>query len=416
MEITPEELPFSKFIHATDEKELEKSRKPGHESRKRRRKEDVDLDCERQGLDPSLSTNRYYRSQKNTPVSEGQKSPFLEASQIVQETEGDDASNALDMDLDDLGKEGGELEGEALGQLLDDVQEKITATENVSKVADEGQALIRLLSGDGTSYVDRYASINIVRVFSKKRSKRYESAQRTGADAESAIEAASLFTFTCPKGCGFSSATSIEQLDSHVLRCEYEEGNRQKAAKTKSFICPQEECGKGYMRKGELTAHLTQVHERTKCYVKGCPDETEYVGTKELFQNHISSAHPAKGRPHPTMCDHTNARFSCPMTKCQETFLFYVSRSFYNVGFNKHLQNKHGIISQETRRDLTPSFPGNPCFYPGCQSRVTYPLDEHGYENYARHLVEDHQVIDEEEQFEYGWKRVRGQAMPMRSD
>jgi len=524
VELQPEQLPFNKFVSATEPK-AQASTEPTLDSLKRyRTRAQVTKDCELRGLDSTLPRNRQYRSRQlmgstqtetgflasqatevpidpnldsmldqpttepfsvqpphpeeanNTsisfnagssldlalgmdlvpvgenddqetsfyePVSDDLKAAWAAVQPAADDTTDEDVFANGILSLADLSPTEGddEHDNEAIEVLLGD--DDTAASTDTIAVWDE--SLLAAMTGPALEYVRRLSSVNLLRVENPKKSKRWAAATTAAKDPTTAVDKPSRFTFRClnhAKGCDFDTATRLENIVRHLSTCAFEGPQadngpspdnkrvhqpeddsdergiqKKKKKKEKAFPCKEIDCDRAYVNRGELTAHYTEDHRPVHCFVAGCEDETTFLGEKKLLRDHIVPQHPALGRPHPSIADHSIAEFECPIDdSCKRKFRYFLSRSWSAVPFQGHARKDHDMTDAKEIKHLIPTFPGNPCFVPGCSSTQLFPVTAAGEKKYVRHLMDNHLITDAAERYEYLWKRVRGQILPMRPD
>jgi hypothetical protein len=411
---------FSELVGQTDNRPPSRqlfSKRPSDETntyRKRRRGAEVEKDCQDAGLDPTQKNNRHYYSRISEKPGSGSESAFLMG-------EGDEANmntdeETLGFDIDDIVTDVRvqESDGDTIALLLTP-----DCTNTSNGIAEYDESMLASLTGDPIDFVDLFATVNVVRT-SHKGSRALEYARRCGEDPTNTVDKVSCFTFRCrnaSNGCQYCGARDIYTLESHHLVCKFTEPVSNlpvKPGAKKQSRCSIEGCGRAYNAKRELDAHVRDRHQPVRCFVPGCTDNNMYEGEKALLDEHVKLAHPAKGRLHPTIPDQKQAKFKCPEEDCDDQFNVCTGKDGFAVlAFHRHLSEKHHIKSKVERDTRVPVWAGNPCFFPGCRSEQQFPANKDGRKAYSVHLAAKH-AVDESEQFEYSWIRVRGFALPAR--
>jgi len=293
------------------------------------------------------------------------------------------------------------------------------------------EALLSALVGDSAEFVGRMASVNILRLSSIK-SKQWKAAQAAGSDRMTSVSAPTRFQLPCINtcnGCDFT-ATEVDLLELHLCTCKYNEPPEDdtqkkkkpaKAAKSKAdkqWKCDVVGCSKEYVNKGDLTAHGKEDHDEVGCFISDCDNDAVYNGEKALFRNHMKDAHPALGVQHPQVQDQYIATFRCGIEgcECETDFRFFISKSWACLSYLRHLQTAHNIVDVQERKKLVPTFPGNPCAFPGCTTEELFGVGKRGASDYDTHILMAHKVLKPEDRFEYTWQRVHGQVLPMRPE
>ncbi|OSS54514.1 hypothetical protein B5807_00053 [Epicoccum nigrum] len=286
-----------------------------------------------------------------------------------------------------------------------------------SEATNASGKLTAALTSTRDEFVDVFSGVNIVRAPHKGGSY-LEYAKRCGNDSSNSVDKMTKYMVYCayaPNGCSYS-APDIHQLQSHQIVCRFMNAAYQDPKKDRPierFGCPYEGCDKNYGGQREVESHIIRKHKYTQCWVDKCAERKIFAGEDALLI-HFRTAHPAKGRLHPTIPDQTDAKLECPIDGCEAQFNHCLSKNNYtNPNFLSHLLIKHGVDDEAERKKLQPTWAGNPCFHPNCESEICYPGSKQGRADYEKHLSLAHGVHDSD-LFEYTWARVRGKVLPQR--
>lgn len=110
-----------------------------------------------------------------------------------------------------------------------------------------------------------------------------------------------------PDHCKIAAGMAADSDDEDLAKSN--KGKAKAKAAKKGFKCTETDCDKLFTRQGDLLVHVKNMHTPARCWMSSCANE-EFIGTNALLK-HMNANHPAKGRPHPTIPDHSVAKFLC---------------------------------------------------------------------------------------------------------
>ncbi len=197
--------------------------------------------------------------------------------------------------------------------------------------------LLKSPEGTRCEFVGQLAPVNTVKSETKD-TRRLQYAERQGFDPLNSVGLALRLQFKCPfvkQGYPYEGTPLLSIIKTHVETCKYNVGpgdEPPQVSTDRPFVCEEPGCNKKYKRKGELTAHARECHDRIQCWVLGCTAQEAFIGEK-AFKKHVELTHTAKGQPHPSIPDQSTAKFDCAFQDCKSSFQFYSRGKLHTASY-----------------------------------------------------------------------------------